>query len=642
MKIKHILIIAVFALLASACHDLDLEPKGIIFDSELFSNEAGVKKYFTGIYNYLPIEDFNYYSRTGNPNDGQTGYRPNNYWEAGKFSQGNMSGEFINLWLKVNNDGFTYWPYDRIREVNTFISEFPQYKDNFTDQVYNALLGEAHFLRSYFYFGMAKRYGGVPIVTDVQDLFSSDKASLNVSRATEYDTWKFIHADLQFAIDNMSDKTELGRANKYAAAALMSRTMLYAGSIAKYTQYLGYEGNQLAAQKGLAGIAPDKANEFFQYSYDAGKIIENSGLYALYTKKYPDKAENFANLFLDASSSENIFIKDYDLTVPGNTRLRHSYDALMCPYPDMSSFVGAESYPPLDLMRMYDFPAITDEGGKPIRFDNRGDIREGMEPRLRGTMYFDGDVLRGKTFSIQRGIYKTFPGTAADAQDGSNVASINYASNRILGAKGAVYEGITITGAHGMFEDQGQENNCVSGAFVRKYVDVNLATSDVHEYRSGQHWVVFRLGEIYMNMAEACYEMGKKTEAFDYIEKIRERAGAAVTRPADDQTDLSGLYGYPIDANLQFIRDERYRELAFENHRWWDLRRWRTADRVLNTWVPRVLMCYYVFDEGKYIYLDEKCKWNDAWTAEKKSYYEAIPQDEINKNNNLLPQNPLR
>jgi hypothetical protein len=641
MKIKHIFLISILGVIASSCHDLTLEPKGILGEAELFGNEFGVKKYFIGLYNYLPIEDFNYYANTSNGSS--DGYRRGNNWEAAKFSQGNMSGEFVNTWMKVNNDGSgaSYWPYARIRDVNLFINEFPNYQDNYSSAVYNSLLGEAHFFRAYFYFGLAKRYGGVPLVTEVQDP-TGDPLPLQVSRATEYDTWKFIHDDLQFAIENMPEKSETGRANKYAAAALMSRTMLYAGTIAKYTRYLGYEGNQLAAQQGFAGIDPAKADEFFQYSYDAGKVIENSGLYSLYTKNYPDKALNFANLFLDASSPENIFIKDYDKTAPDGTRLRHSYDAMMCPYPDMARDVGAQSYPSLDLMQMYDFPTITDETSKPVRFDKREDIKTGMEPRMLGTMYFDGDELRGKTFSIQRGIYKSYKGLATDAQEGSNNAPINLNGNRILGNRGDLYEDVLITGAHGLFENQGGENNCLTGAFVRKYINPDMVTSDAGFYNSGQHWVVFRLGEIYLNMAEACYELGRKTEAFDYIEKIRERAGAKVTRPADDTSDLSQIYGYPIDANLQFIRDERYRELAFENHRWWDLRRWRTVDRVLANWIPKVLMCYYVFDEGKYIYLEEKDRWNQTWTASKSAFYEGIPQSEIDKNNNLLPQNPLR
>lgn len=643
MKKKLFIYIALLGILVLSCKDLELEPKGVLGEPELFGNEFGVKKYFASLYNNLPIEDFIYYgTNSGNA------YRPDNYWEQGKNSQGNMSGEFFNSWVGVDNDGFGYWPYNRIRDVNTFIQNFPNYKDKYTETDYNKLLGEAYFIRAFYYFGLAKRYGGVPIIKDVQNP-TADPETLAVSRNKEYDTWKFIYDDLKFAIDNMAKTSELGRANKYVAAALMSRTMLYAGSVAKYSQYLGF-GTEAATQAGLAGMDPSKANEFFQYCVDAGKIVEQ-GPYALYTKNYPDKALNFANLFLDPQSSENILIKDYDQTVPGNTRLRHSYDALMCPQPDMSSFVGAESYPPLDFMELYDMPAITNPDGTPVRFSNRSDIRNNMEPRMRGTMYFDGDPLRGKTFSIQKGIYKTFTGSAASAENGSNAAAINSPSNRILGGRGwtTTINGVTlnITGAHGHFDDQGGENNGWGAAFVRKYVNPDMATSDVREYRSGQHWVVFRLGEVYLNSAEALYELGKRNEAFDYIEKIRVRAGAKVARPAIDMTTTNigtvnhANYAYQIEASLQFIRDERERELYGENHWWWDLRRWRTADQVLNQFRHRVLSCYFVASEGKYIYLDEINRWNRSWTASKSCYYEPIPWGEIGKNKNLLPQNPL-
>ena len=83
--------------------------------------------------------------------------------------------------------------------------------------------------------------------------------------------------------------------------------MLYAGRVARYTQYLGL-GTDAAVAAGLAGMDPSKASEFFQYAYDAGKFIEQ-GPYSLYTKNYPDKATNFANLFLDKSSTENLFTK---------------------------------------------------------------------------------------------------------------------------------------------------------------------------------------------------------------------------------------------------------------------------------------------------------------------------------------------
>jgi hypothetical protein len=419
------------AMVFSACQKLDLEPIGVLPQEELFSSEGGVKKYFAGIYNYLPIEDFVYYGNN-NPNGGNA-FRPNNYWEAGKNSQGNMSGEFFNTWQLVNNGGFGYWPYDRIRDVNVFIQDFPNYKGKFSTAVYNSLMGEAYFLRAFYYFGLAKRYGGVPIIKTVQDP-KADKATLEVPRNTEYDTWKFIYSDLKFAMDNMTGVSERGRANRSVAASLMSRAMLYAGSIAKYTTYLNY-GSEKAYTAGLAGIDPTKASEFFQYAVDAGKVVEAAG-YSLYNAN-ADKALNFANVFLDIASPENIFVKDYDLSVPGNTRLRHTYDALMSPQPDFVTFVGAESYPPLDFMELYEMPAIVNPDGTPVRFTNRRDIKNDMEPRLKGTMYFDGDSLRGKGFSIQRGIYKTYTGTAAAAQAGSNAAPINSGGNRVLGGRGA-------------------------------------------------------------------------------------------------------------------------------------------------------------------------------------------------------------
>ncbi len=82
---------------------------------------------------------------------------------------------------------------------------------------------------------------------------------------------------------------------------------------------------------------------------------------------------------------------------------------------------------------------------------------------------------------------------------------------------------ITIAGAHGNFEDQGGENNGWGSAFIRKYVNRQHSQQAMsREYRSGQPWIVFRLGEIYLNTAEALYELGQRDEAFNYIEKIRD------------------------------------------------------------------------------------------------------------------------
>lgn len=138
------------------------------------------------------------------------------------------------------------------------------------------LYAEAFFLRAFYYFGLVKRYGGVPIVDKVLDP-KAPLAELQLPRSTEYDCWMFIHNDLEYAMNHMSTaKGDASRPNRYAAAALMSRAMLYAASAAKYGSYGKITGP--AVDAGLMGVAPEKAKEFYQYAYDAWQVCQGGWL----------------------------------------------------------------------------------------------------------------------------------------------------------------------------------------------------------------------------------------------------------------------------------------------------------------------------------------------------------------------------
>lgn len=78
-------------------------------------------------------------------------------------------------------------------------------------------------------------------------------------------------------------------------------------------------------------------------------------------------------------------------------------------------------------------------------------------------------------------------------------------------------------------------------------------------------------------MAEAAYELGKDGEALEFVNQIRKRAG------------INKLTSIDLDK----IKHERKVELAFENHRYWDLRRWRDAEEALTQWYTGVR---YVLD----------------------------------------------
>ena len=148
-----------------------------------------------------------------------------------------------------------------------------------------------------------------------------------------------------------------------------------------------------------------------------------------------------------------------------------------------------------------------------------------------------------------------------------------------------------------------------------------------------------------MNLAEAAYELGLETndaalkaEAFKYVNQIRSRAGAHPHEMVADPVDVgSELYGYELDENLLYIRQERQRELCLENQTQWDQRRWRIAHSIFaNGYLPKVLFGYKVLAEDKYIFLNEAERFGRRLTFDKRSYYEQIPGGEINKNDKLI------
>lgn len=646
----------------TSCYDMDLEPKGLIYENGLLNSESGLQKYWALVYQDMPVEDFNYAMNGGHngfATVNQSGWHVGNIWESQKASPASAALEATGRGLSYG-DGFGYWPYDRIRDINNFIANFPAYAENYKAETYEELLAEAYFLRAFYYFGLVKRYGGVPIVDKVLEPTESMEV-LQQPRDTEYDCWKFIHDDLEYAMEHMSrQKTDLTRANCYAAAALMSRAMLYAASSAKYGGYVGTTGP--AVNAGLMSMDPSTAKEFYQYAYDACKFIKEGG-YSLHTGG--DKEAAYAEEFTKETSDEDIFIKQYGTLVSLknsiNTSLFHCWDSMVLPLgTGLASNVGAALQPSWELISLFETPDVTDENGYPVRFDRVEDFwdTDKMEPRCRAIFFFSGmtEAGAGTQLDFQAGVYRSYPGTAADGTEEIGGSDNEYTSQYRVTAQNAdvqqMYQnvngqdGVKVAGIHGCFRGTGDEGYSYMGALIRKYVSVG---SDISVrgtlFGSSQSWKVFRYGEILCNWAEAAYELGLETgndalkaEAFSYINEIRDRAGATPYQMVSNPVDIGmEKYGFSVDENLQFIRDERARELCFENQRIYDLRRWRVADiEFMNGKWAHGIMPYYVMDEGKWIFLNEVNMQGRKTTFEDRWYYEQIPDGEIDKNPKLI------
>ena len=159
--------------------------------------------------------------------------------------------------------------------------------------------------------------------------------------------------------------------------------------------------------------------------------------------------------------------------------------------------------------------------------------------------------------------------------------------------------------------------------FTRKYLDENhnLVTHASWTYR---RFAIMRTSELYLNYAEALIEVGgaaNLSKATELINTIRRRANCAVELPA----------GMNQEQLREKVRHERRMELCFENHRFWDVRRWMIAEDVDNKTVHRVA----VDADGNITYPVFQHRVFDK----SKHYLFPIPQSEIDKNR-ALEQNP--
>jgi hypothetical protein len=634
MKKTIYIIICFLVCFSTACKKLDVPPINIIQDKDVFTSTGGIQAYMARIYSQLPIEDFRYSPQRG----------LNFFWIISPFPA--VTGEALSRdqnGAMQENVGESPWSdcYKLIRDANYFLENMPKYKSTYSEAQVNAWLGEARFIRALTYFALVKRYGGVPLVDKVLEYPTGNIEDLNIARASEEAVYDFIAADLDYAYTNMSESNQSGRANKYAAAAFKSRAMLYAGSLAKYntTTLVDAAGNR------VCGIPANKAVTYFKAAYDAALLVAPK--YSLYKKAWAagDKEaqfQNYVNMFFDETSPENVFVKEYHY--PESV---HGYDAYNVP----RQLMGANGYssevnPTLNYVELFDGLPKNPDGtiktttaGKYDLYTNTMDLFANAEPRLRATVILPGDQFKGQSIEIRRGIY-TGPSNGGISPLLPAGSTSNYPTSNIVQSSNAnqtpykLPDGSTLNpaGLSGVFTGDG--TCAISGFSIRKWLVPDKPTSEVLENRSDQTWIEMRYAEVLLNRAEAAFELNSlgqndkdyQQDAYLDINQIRERAGAIL---------LAG----PGQLTTDVIRKERRKELGFENKIWWDMRRWRTADKEQNSTIYRVLMPFYSANDKKYFFDARTDERNVRYTFDVRWYYEEIPGGEIQKSQKLI-QNP--
>ncbi|WP_315517625.1 RagB/SusD family nutrient uptake outer membrane protein [Hoylesella shahii] len=579
------------AALVFSCNDiLETSSTKILTNEKVWSSKDAIDAYLGQLYDEMQVEDFEYQPGT----DGQ--YLSTLTDEAVRaYTWGSANQQLIPEGI------YGWWGYVQIRNINLFLESIGT-ASMLTESQRKMYEAEARFCRAFGYFAMVKRYGGVPLVTKVQKLEGQDVETLRLPRNKEYEIYDFIKAECQAIESLLPEKrtdNEQYRATRYAVNALECRAMLYAATEAKY-------GN--VQLDGLVGIPADKAEGYFKDAKAAAKKIIDSGKFALYSAK-SDKAENFQYLFLDETSAntEQIFTKAFDASDKGN-----SFDYFNAPQSFKLDY-GCVTNPTADFVADFEYVdgsdgalKVKDGSGNPIKYNDPTDLFKDKDPRMLGSILYPFCPWQGGKVEVRKGIVKP---------DGTVVTASS------LGDK---YEGtnVTIAAKDGTLTSTDVTK---TGFYIKKFMTPNK----VVDWGKGEaNWMVFRYGEVLLNFAEACVELGDNAEALAAVNQLRNRAGIA------PRTSI----------NRDQVRHERRVELAFENHRWWDIRRWHIADQLLNATQFKALNPYLVWEDGKkveqmkYIFKIEDAPKNTR-TFLPKLYYERIPAEAISTNPNIT-QNP--
>ena len=481
--------------------------------------------------------------------------------------------------------------YVHIRASNLFLEKIDAVPfDDKTKK--DKLKGEVLFLRAFFYHQLVALYGGVPLITKAYTLTDEFAAP----RDTYEKCIKFISDECDKAAALLPLTDDKARATKGAALALKSRTLLYAASDL-YNSNGSWAGG--FANKDLIGYAGGDRTARWQAAKNAAKAVIDLGIYSLYGGESPASpqaaSQNYGNIFLNKGNDEDIFIQFWDVTHDG--AWDRGKPGLFNGPNGWHNWGGntptgqlADSYEMISGIKFdWNNPAVA------------ADPYKDRDPRFYATMLYEGaqwrqrpsDVIAADPKGIvQVGFYKKPDGTAVPGLDTKKSP----------------------------IEDWNGGN---TGYYLRKFIDPKID----HQYNSQDlPWRHFRYAEILLNYAEACLALNLEDEAKTYLNKIRKRAGMPLITESG-----AGL--------LARYRNERRVELAYEQHRFYDVRRWMIGPEAYSD-AKGVNVNGTINPDGTITGRSYSVITSQARSWNPRFYLLPIKLDEINRNNKLV-QNPL-
>lgn len=445
--------------------------------------------------------------------------------------------------------------YAAIRKVNVFLNEiYPEIPEKLfkSSRTVELLVGQSYFLRAFFYFELVKRYGGVPIITEVLGIDDGT----DISRDTYDECIDYIIDQCNKAAAILPDVWELpnnnfGKATKGAALALKARALLYAAS----PLFNDPSKPESTVEHGAYSVG--KWQKAAQAAYD----VISLNAYQLFN--------NYTTFFTILNSNKEIIFSKMSIK-------NNNVEMLNGPTGYTDGKGG--SCPSLDLVDAYQMA-----NGSIFDWNNPAHAQNpflNREPRFYASVIYNGATWMGS-------VIQTFEGG----------------------------------------KDLGNVNSTKTGFYLKKFMSEDAQWFGGTPGSTIHCFPFIRYAEILLNFAEAMNEANGPENAGTFgltalsaVNQVRTRAQVPLLP--------SGL---SKEVMREKIQHERQIELAFEEHRHLDIRRWKLAESVFGKPVYGLKI---LSNEGNKFTYERKIVQNRVFRAE--MYLYPIPQSEINRNSSLV------
>lgn len=620
---KHILKYLIFLSLmvpVTSCNFLDVVPDNVATIENAFADKYNAEKFLATCYSYLPV--------FSDPWINPGLLSGDEVWFNEEVSGGWVHAQLIAKGRQNSRTPYlNYWDGEErgtqmfvgIRDCNIFLENIDRVADLSVLEK-KKWAAEVKFLKAYYHFWLLKCYGPIPIIDKNLPVYASS-TEIKTYREPVDEVFKFIVNTLDEAIPDLplivlSETSDLGRITQPIALAVKADVLATSAS----PLFNGNSDfNSMIDNRGVALFNPIYDQNKWQLAANAAKeaitVCERAKI-RLYDD-FTSKNVHSDNMLLELKLRSIVTEKESPEVIWAATNYRFGQGYQRMLQPLLVNVTNANPVSQFYASTLQMAELFYSKNGVPIDEDPEYD-------------YANRYKLR-KAITIDKDYVKSGQETAILHFDREARFYANIAFDRGTYVLDPTYYYVQVRAGE-LSTKRNQGEFSATGYFVKKFINPNNAFSG-NAYLSNYEFPfpIIRLADVYLLYAEALNEMKDipDEEVYYYIDQIRKRAG--LNGVVESWQAHSSNPGKPTSKSgmREIIHQERMIELAFEGARFWDLRRWKQAEKYMN----KPIQGWNISGRGTDFY---KVVTLYVPQFEFKDYFWPIKEDELIKNPNLI------